>query len=79
MIEIRKAIKGDVEGLKWVLNSIALFPTEMLDDMISDYFDNPKSEEIWFTAIQNDIIVSIGYCAPEKLTDGTFNLTWKIY
>jgi ribosomal protein S18 acetylase RimI-like enzyme len=74
MIKIRNVIKSDLEGLKHVLNSIELFPAEMLDDMISDYFNNPDSEEIWFTSIQKDQIVALGYCAPEKLTEGTYNL-----
>ena len=46
----------------------------MIADMISDYFNNPETEEIWFTATEQDEPVSIGYCAPEKLTVGTFNL-----
>lgn len=71
---VRKIVKDDVEHLKSVLNSIELFPAEMLEEMISDYFDNPDTQDFWFTATENNIPVSIGYCAPEKLTDGTFNL-----
>jgi len=74
MSEIRKVVKQDGAALKEVLNSIELFPAEMLDDMISDYFNNPKSQDIWFTATQNDQPIAIGYCAPEKLTEGTYNL-----
>lgn len=71
---VRKIVKDDVEHLKSVLNSIELFPAEMLEEMISDYFDNPDTQDFWFTATENNIPVSIGYCAPQKLTDGTFNL-----
>lgn len=71
---IRKVEKKDIRYLKEVLDTIELFPSEMLEDMISDFFDNPESEEIWFTASENSIPVAIGYCAPEKLTEGTFNL-----
>jgi ribosomal protein S18 acetylase RimI-like enzyme len=74
MREIRKAIKNDVERLKEVLDTIELFPSEMLDDLMSDFFDNPETEAIWFTAIQDEKPCAIGYCAPEKLTDSTFNL-----
>jgi len=74
MNEIRKIVQGDLDGLKEVLNSIELFPSEMLDDMISDYFNNPVSEDIWFTKTENGKPISIAYCTPEKLTEGTYNL-----
>lgn len=71
---IRTVSKNDIQYLKVVLNSIELFPSEILEDMISDFFNNPETEEIWFTATENDIPISIGYCAPEKLAEGAFNL-----
>jgi ribosomal protein S18 acetylase RimI-like enzyme len=74
MNTIRKVIKSDIKILKEILDSIELFPSEMLDDMIFDYFNNPQSQDIWFTCIDNNTPISIGYCAPEKLTVGTFNL-----
>ena len=73
-VAIRPIIQTDIPYLKEVLDSIELFPAEILEDMISDFFTNPDNEEIWFTATDNDIPISLGYCAPEKLTDGTFNL-----
>lgn len=74
MTTIRKVRKDDLEGIKQVLDTIDLFPSEMLDDMISDYFNNPETEEIWFTSVHDGKICGIGYCAPEKLTDRTYNL-----
>lgn len=71
---IRAVIKDDIDGLKKVVDSSALFPSEYLDEMISDYFNNPERQEIWFTYLDNDKQVAIGYCVPEKLTDGTYNL-----
>ncbi|MEI8280628.1 MAG: GNAT family N-acetyltransferase [Bacteroidota bacterium] len=71
---IRKVRIQDIDGLKEVLDSTELFPSEYLDDMIDDFFNNINSEDIWFTYILENRPIAIGYCAPEKLTNGTFNL-----
>ena len=39
---------------------------------LDEYFKNPK-ETIWLTAI-DDQPVGVAYCAPEPVTDGTWNL-----
>ena len=67
-------VKSDISELKKVLDTIELFPSEMLEDMIFDYFNNPQTEDIWFTETAANIPISIAYCAPEKLTEGTYNL-----
>ena len=74
MTTIRAVQPEDLDDLKAILNTIDLFPAEILEDMISDYFNHPESEDLWFTAVENDRPISIGYCAPEKLTNGTYNL-----
>ena len=72
--KIREVIHSDLDSLKIVLDSCGLFPSEYLDDMISDYFHNLDTNEIWFTYVENDSPISIGYCIPEKSTSGTYNL-----
>jgi GNAT superfamily N-acetyltransferase len=75
MIQIRKVVKNDVIGLKEVLDSSELFPSEYLDDMMLDYFNNSETEETWFAALDDhNVIVALGYCVPEKLTNNTYNL-----
>lgn len=71
---IRKVERKDVPGLKKVLDTIDLFPSSMLEAMIHDYLTNPDTAEIWFTMLEEEVPISIGYCAPEKLTEGTYNL-----
>jgi ribosomal protein S18 acetylase RimI-like enzyme len=72
--KIRPISKSDLYELKKVVDSSELFPSEYLDEMISDYLNNSETEDIWFTCLDEEKPVAIGYCTPEKLTDGTYNL-----
>ena len=71
---IRLTIENDIHGIKEVLDSTELFPSELLGSMISEYLNNPESDEIWFTSLINEKIIGFGYCKPEELADGTYNL-----
>ena len=71
---VRKVIQQDVEGLRKVVDSSGLFPSEYLGEMISDYFDNPETQDTWFTKVEGGENLAVGYCAPEKFTEGTYNL-----
>ncbi len=72
--KIRAVTQDDVEGLKKVVDSSELFPSEYLDEMISDYLNNSDTQDIWFAYFDHTTPNPIGYCVPEKLTDGTYNL-----
>lgn len=72
--KIRAAASADLEGLKKVVDSSGLFPSEYLDEMISDYNNNADTQDIWFAYFNDNEPVAIGYCVPEKFTDGTYNL-----
>lgn len=71
---IRPVERADIDGIKTVLEFCELFPSEYLDEMIADYFNNPETEERWFTCINENKPSAIGYCVPEKFTSGTYNL-----
>ena len=71
---IRAINKSDLDDLKIVIETSGLFPADLLDGMVADYFSNSETEEIWLTMLDNNRPIAIAYCAPERLTDGTYNL-----
>lgn len=73
-MEIRLIQEDDLEYLKTIIESTKLFPSELLDEMVSDFFTNDKTQDIWLTKIIDNIPIGIVYCAPERMTEGTFNL-----
>ncbi len=73
-MKIRPIQQKDIPTLKAILDNTGLFPSNMLEDMIADYFENPHSTDIWFTEEMEGQPISIAYCAPERMTEGTYNL-----
>jgi ribosomal protein S18 acetylase RimI-like enzyme len=71
--KIRAVTLNDLPDLKAVIEANDLFPSDMLDDMISGYFNQKSESEYWFT-YEDSKPVAIAYCAPEKMTEGTWNL-----
>lgn len=72
--KIRPATLGDVPALKTIIDAVGLFPSEMLDEMMADYFSHPESNDFWLTDESNGEPVGVAYYAPERLTEGTWNL-----
>ena len=46
---VRPVKLKDLPSLKAVIDANKLFPSDMLDEMISDYFSNENSNDYWFT------------------------------
>ncbi|MEL6536483.1 MAG: GNAT family N-acetyltransferase, partial [Bacteroidota bacterium] len=74
MHTVRLAATQDVTALKTVVDSSGLFPSEYLEDMMSDFLQNPDSEDLWLTLSQDSEPIGVAYCTPEKFTDRTYNL-----
>lgn len=70
---IRAATKADTGAIARIAGTTGLFPPDMLDDMIAGYLDGTKAD-IWLTATIGDEPVGFGFCEPERMTEGTWNL-----
>ncbi|MEL6930843.1 MAG: GNAT family N-acetyltransferase, partial [Cyanobacteria bacterium J06600_6] len=73
-VNIRLIESKDRLDLKAIIDANELFPANMLDEMLYDYFSENNSHEIWLTGTVENKPVAIAYCAPEKMTEGTWNL-----
>ncbi len=71
---IENAISEHITPIKNLLNSIDLFPSEMLDDMINNYISGQAHHEIWLVATEQDKLLGFAYGTEEMMTDGTYNL-----
>lgn len=75
---IRLALPADEAALMAVADSIDLFGPEELADlksMLTDYFNgNQPSEEFWLVNENDAGTFGAAYCAPERMTNGTWNL-----
>lgn len=60
--------------MKAVIDSTEMFPSELLDEMLSDYLTNKDSKDIWLTQVVDGRPIAVAYCAPERMTEGTYNL-----
>lgn len=69
---IRPTVPDDVPALKALIDAVDLFPSDMLSEMMADYF-NQDSDNFWLTDDDGGP-VGIAYYAPERLTEGTWNL-----
>jgi len=74
--KIRSCTPSDLPALKALIEATGLFPSEALDDMVS--FETPPAgadepREFWLVHDDGDGIAAVAYCAPERMTVGTWN------
>lgn len=60
-------------ALKAVIDANGLFPAQMLDGMVAEHFSGEGGDQFWLT-YDDDEPVAVAYCAPERMTEGTWNL-----
>jgi ribosomal protein S18 acetylase RimI-like enzyme len=70
---IRAVLPDDTAALKLLIDRLGLFPSAMLDNMIAGYLGGDLSNGFWL-AYDDGGPVGVAYCAPERMTDGTWNL-----
>lgn len=73
-MNIRQAKPQDIPALQIVLNETGLFPSEMLPEMISGFLSENDHDDVWLTYQEDDTAIGFCYAAPEKLTQGTWNM-----
>jgi ribosomal protein S18 acetylase RimI-like enzyme len=70
---IRPITCDDLDALKSVVDATGLFPSQLLDEMTAAFLAGQASEEVWLTDDENGPL-GLAYCAPERMTQGTWNL-----
>ena len=75
---IRPTTHNDTAALIALADATGLFEPNQLEEvreMLADYFGgNSGSDHFWITDDDEDGPVGVAYCAPEPMTDGTWNL-----
>ncbi len=71
---IRPTIPDDTTALLAIAEAIGFEPSEcrVLSEMMADFFSG-NGEHVWLTD-DDDGPVGVAYCAPERMTNGTWNL-----
>jgi ribosomal protein S18 acetylase RimI-like enzyme len=70
---IRHLTRPDLPALKGVIGATGLFPPDLLDDMAEPFLRGDAESGFWLTS-GDGRPVALVYCAPERMTSGTWNL-----
>lgn len=72
-LSVRPTLESDVPVLKQVLDATGLFPSDMLQDMVTPFL-NGSTEALWLTAESDGTPCGFCFAQPEQLTEGTWNM-----
>lgn len=74
---IRPITRNDNSAVMTLAKASGLFKLHELEELgsgLADYFDGDQSRTHFWLADDDGGLVSVAYCAPEAMTDGTWNL-----
>ena len=74
---IRPTRPDDKAALIALADALGMFPPDELgelDEMLTDYFSGSSDSDRFWLADDDDGLVGVAYCEPERMTDGTWNL-----
>ena len=72
---IRNTTESDFDALIALAQSSGLFEAEQTD-VLASMLRSPHQDDVWFTDEESGVPIGVAYLAPEKMTDGTWNLYW---
>jgi hypothetical protein len=73
-VNFRPTKSEDIPALKLVLDGTGLFQSEILAAMVGGFLDANENNDVWLTSELNNEAVGFCCAAPEKLTDGSWNM-----
>ncbi len=72
---IRRTTEADHDRLIELATVSGLFEPEQTD-LLNEMLRAPAGTDIWFTCEIDGLPVGVAYLAPERMTNGTWNLYW---
>ncbi|MBE9102642.1 GNAT family N-acetyltransferase [Vacuolonema iberomarrocanum] len=72
---IRPSKPEDFDSLIALATASGLFNPDQTQ-MLAEMLRSPEKNDVWFTDDDGNAPVGVAYLAPEKMTDGTWNLYW---
>ena len=72
---IRPTNAADFDALIDLAIASGLFAPDQTD-VLADMLRSPGDQDVWFSDVHGTSPVGVAYLAPEKMTNGTWNLYW---
>lgn len=63
----------DSSAIGAIADATELFPSDMLEAMMEPFLQQ-AARDIWFVGETAGEVVAFGFCEPERMTEGTWNL-----